>query len=285
MPASATPRRPRIPTRLEVLRTERLTAHLQRVVLGGPGFEVFAEKWNGFTDSYVKLLFLPDGGTPERADGEPAPEGAVTRTYTVRWFDPRARELALDFVIHGDEGLAGPWARDARPGDTIDLMGPGGAYSPRADADWHLVAGDEAALPAALAALEALPEGARAHAFLEVDGPDEELKVETAGDVSVTWLHRRGAPAGSTTLVADAVKALDWPQGRAQVFVHGEAGLLKALRRFLLQERGVERDLLSLSGYWRRGDDEQGFRVWKRQQREEQSGDRATTEGSSATAS
>ena len=264
------PRRPRVPIRLEVLRAEPLTPHLQRLVLGGPDFAAFAEKWNGFTDSYVKLLFLPDGGTPERDEGQPVAEGAVTRTYTVRWFDPAARELAIDFVVHGDEGLAGPWARDAGPGDTIDLLGPGGAYSPRPEADWHLVAGDEAALPAALAALEALPAGARAHAFLEVDGPNDQLKVETAGDVTVTWLHREGAPAGSTTLVADAVKALDWPAGRAHVFVHGEAGLLKALRAFLLRERGVERELLSLSGYWRRGDDEQGFRVWKRRQAQEQ---------------
>src|SRR5690606_21164117 len=85
------------------------------------------------------------------------------RTYTVRAWDPDALELTLDFVHHGDEGLAGPWAANARPGDELFMLGPGGGYAPDPGADWHLLAGDESALPAIAASLEALPEGARAY--------------------------------------------------------------------------------------------------------------------------
>ena len=87
----------------------------------------------------------------------------MTRTYTVRSWAPAARELTLDFVVHGDEGLAGPWAQQAQPGQQVRFLGPGGAYSPSQDADWHLLAGDESALPAIAAALEAMPAGHSAY--------------------------------------------------------------------------------------------------------------------------
>src|SRR2546429_3762223 len=135
----ARPNRP--PLTLAVRRTEWLTPHLIRVVFGGADLEKFTD--NGFTDKYVKLTF----------DG-------ARRTYTVRSHDPAAGELAIDFVYHGDEGLAGPWAAAARPGDTLSLAGPGGAYAPDPAADWHLLVGDESALPAIGAALEAMPAGA-----------------------------------------------------------------------------------------------------------------------------
>ena len=190
----------------------------------------------------------------------------VVRTYTVRAVDTDARELTIDFVVHGDEGVAGPWAAQAQPGDVLHLTGPGGAYSPRADADWHVLIGDEAALPAIGSALEAIPAGVRARAFIEVDGPAEEQPIESPGDVEITWLHRNGAGAGSTDLLADAVRALEWPGGTVQVFMHGEAGLLKSLRSFLLEERGADRALASISGYWRAGNTEEGFRSWKSEQ-------------------
>ena len=190
----------------------------------------------------------------------------VVRTYTVRAVDTDARELTIDFVVHGDEGVAGPWAAHAQPGDVLHLTGPCGAYSPRADADWHVLIGDEAALPAIGSALEAIPAGVRARAFIEVDGPAEEQPIESPGDVEITWLHRNGAGAGSTDLLADAVRALEWPGGTVQVFMHGEAGLLKSLRSFLLEERGADRALASISGYWRAGNPEEGFRSWKSEQ-------------------
>ncbi|PRC49349.1 NADPH-dependent ferric siderophore reductase, partial [Mycobacterium sp. ITM-2017-0098] len=42
----------------EVVRTEQLTPHIVRVVLGGKGFDTFTP--NGNTDSYVKLVFVAD---------------------------------------------------------------------------------------------------------------------------------------------------------------------------------------------------------------------------------
>jgi NADPH-dependent ferric siderophore reductase len=259
-------RKPRKPHSAQVVRTERLTPHMQRVVLGGEGLAGFTA--DTCTDHYVKLLFGPEGVTyPEPFDIEriraefPREQWPVTRTYTVRHWDPEHRELTLDFVIHGDEGLAGPWAVRVQPGETVRFMGPGGAYAPDTTADWHLLAGDESALPAIAAALESLPSGAVAHAFVEVAGPEEEQKIDS--EVEVTWLHRGDRPVGEK--LVEAVRALSFPEGRVHAFVHGEAAAVKELRRLLRVEHQFSREDLSISGYWRLGHDEDGWQASKRE--------------------
>ncbi|MEU5875366.1 siderophore-interacting protein [Glycomyces sp. NPDC047369] len=252
----------------EVVRTERVTPHMIRVVLGGEGLADF--QCGDFTDHYLKLQFPVEGvAYPEPFDIArireelPPEQWPVTRTYTVRRWDPAARELWIDFVYHGDEGVAGPWAANARPGSLLRFAGPGGAYAPAPTADWHLLAGDASALPAIAAAVESLAPGARAHVFLEVDGPDEEQQFKSAGDVTVTWLHR-GPEALGRNLV-DAVRGFEFPAGDVHAFVHGEAGFVREIRRYLRFERELSRERMSVSGYWRAGHDEDGWRSSKRE--------------------
>ncbi|MGY1681956.1 siderophore-interacting protein [Geodermatophilus sp. SYSU D01176] len=262
--ADTAPRRPRTPRLATVLRTSRPTPHLVRVVLGGDGLAGFAPT---FTDSYVKLV-LPPAGAPYAApfdvdtvrSEQPRELWPCLRTYTVRGWDPAAGELVLDVVVHGDEGLAGPWAQAARPGDLVQLLGPGGAYGPGADVDWHLLAGDETALPAIAATLERLPAGAAARVFVEVADAAEEQPLPLAPGVELSWVHRAGLPGEA--LVA-AVRGTALPDGSVHAFVHGEAGFVRELRRFLRVERAVPRERLSASGYWRLGRTDEGWRAEK----------------------
>ncbi|MBB5824909.1 siderophore-interacting protein [Micromonospora carbonacea] len=263
--------RPKKVTTARVLRTWRPTPHVIRLVLGGE--ELTGLPVGEHTDHYVKLVFPPDGVTyPEPVDLAairrlPADQWPRLRAYTVRAFDAAANELTIDVVHHGDEGVAGPWAARLRPGDPVRFVGPGGAYAPSPDADWHLLVGDESALPAIAAALERLPAGAPARVFLEVADAGEEQPLPSKGDVELTWLHRGDRPVGEA-LVA-AVRALDFPPGDVHAFVHGEATFVRELRRLLRVERGVPREWLSISGYWRRGMDDEGWRStkpdWNRQ--------------------
>ncbi|MGA5066797.1 siderophore-interacting protein [Streptomyces exfoliatus] len=255
-------------TEARVVRTERITPHMVRIVLGGPGLDAF--EVGAYTDHYVKLLFAPEGvAYPEPFDMErirgefPRDQWPTTRTYTVRAWDPVHRELTVDFVVHGDEGLAGPWAARATEGETVRFLGPGGGYTPDPAADWHLLAGDESALPAIAVALEALPAGTKVHAFVEVPDASEEQKFATAAGVDVTWLHRGDRPTGET--LVEAVRALDFPAGDVHAFVHGEAGFVKDLRRHLRLDRGVPRERLSISGYWRQGKSDEAWRAIKRE--------------------
>lgn len=253
--------------RARVQRTEQLTPHMVRVVLGGEGLTEFTA--GEYSDHYVKFVFpLPGVRYPEPFDIAqiraefPRDQWPRTRTYTVRAWDAGTRELTVDFVVHGDEGLAGPWAAAAEPGDEILFTGPGGAYAPEADADWHLLAGDESALPAIAAALARIPAGAPVHAFIEVAGPEERQKLDAPAGAEITWIYRNTTPVGRE-LVA-AVRSLDFPAGRVQAFVHGEAGFVKELRRLLRVEREIPRESLSISGYWRTGHDEDGWQATKR---------------------
>ena len=179
-----------------------------------------------------------------------------------RW-RPEVPELWLDFVVHGDEGVAGPWAAAAKVGDPVRFQGPGGGYAPDPEAAWHLLAGDESALPAIAAALEGMPAGAIVKAFIEVEDAAEEQKLETPADAEITWLRRDGRPVGEA-LVA-AVRRLTFPAGEVHAFVHGEATFVKDLRALLRVERGLPMSRLSISGYWRRGLNEDGWQSSKRE--------------------
>jgi NADPH-dependent ferric siderophore reductase len=253
-----------------VLRTVALTPQMVRVVFGGD--ELVAMPDLTFTDHYIKILFPPPGADyawpfdPEEIRSRESAElWPVTRTYTIRSFDRVANEMVVDFVLHGDEGLAGPWAAGARPGDRIGFFGPGGAYAPDENVTSHLLVGDEAAIPAIAATLERLPQGAHAEVFLEVAGPEHEQPVPMTADTTVHWVHREGTGLGYGEALTRVVRASTLPAGPLQAFVHGNADMVKDLRRFLFVERGVDRRAVSISGYWRTGHTEDRWQATKRE--------------------
>ena len=277
----------------QVVRTEQLAPHLVRVVLGSNNFDTFVP--SKFTDSYVKLAFVDDdvdikgmAGLQDPltldsfADLPPEKKPSV-RTMTVRSVDVAAREIAVDIVVHGEHGVAGPWAAAAQPGQPIYLMGPGGAYTPDPAADWHLLAGDESALPAIAAALEALPPTAVGKAFIEVAGPEDEIPLTAPESVQVNWVYRGGRAdlvledrAGDFAPLIEAVTTTLWLPGQVHVFIHGEAqAVMHNLRPYIRTERGVEpKWASSISGYWRRGRTEESFRDWKKELAEAEGGAR-----------
>lgn len=254
-PTSSDPRaggapagRPQRPTVvLDVLRTERVTPNMVRVVLGGPGLADYHH--NEFTDRYAKLVFPAGDGS----------DASRIRTYTIRRFDAAEAELWIDVVQHGDAGIAGPWAARARPGDQLHLRGPGGAYSPDPTADWHLLVGDAAAFPAIASALEALPADATVVAVLRAHDAADAAYLDLPASATVRWLFDDDPDS-----LLHAVVALDLPTGDGHAFVHGELRAVRSVRSHLLDQIGIRPERLSLSGYWRRGLDEEGFQEEKR---------------------
>lgn len=250
-----------------VLRADRLTRSMVRVVLGGPGLDGFV--MGDWTDGYVNCQFVPAGadyGVPFDDDHVRSLARELrpaARRFTVRRWDAARRELSLDFVVHGDEGVAGRWAQAAQPGERLQLRGPSGGYAPDLSADWHLLVGDESALPAIAASLERIPDGVPVRVLVEVDGAADELELASGGERQVVWLHRRGHDEVDG-LLADAVGRLERPPGRVHAFVHGEAVSVRALRTLLLREWGVPPEDLSLSPYWRRDYTDERWREVKR---------------------
>lgn len=252
-------------THLTVTGAEQITPTLRRLWFRSDDLSAFAE--STFTDRYVKLVFPKPGvDYPEPLDMRelrrtlPPEDMPTVRTYTALFPDVAAGTLAIDFVIHGDQGVAGPWAAAAQPGDTLLANGPGGAYAPDPSADWHLLAGDEAALPALTAALHALPDDAVVRLVVVVDDAEHEPELPVTSQTETTIVHR----SGDGPQIAPAVRAIELPAGRGQAFVHGEASdVMHGVRPYLLTELAMPRADVSISGYWRHGRTEEGFREWK----------------------
>ena len=226
---------------LEVRQVEKISNHMIRVILGGD--------LDGFTslgfDDHVKLFF-PTGLLGE--DGEPE---FVARDYTPRCYDLQSKTLAVEFVIH-DAGPATRWAEQSKPGQTLRIGGPRGSFVIPTDFDWHLLIGDDTALPAIARRLEELPAGARAIALVEVDGPGDQVRVESRADVTITWLHRNGAEAGSPELLR-ALHRLTWPRGDYYAWAACESLIAKALRAQLIADHKANPKWIRAAGYWRRG--------------------------------
>ena len=264
---SARPVRPQVV--LEVLGSERLGPHMVRLTFGGPGFADFQDK--AVSDRYVKILFAkPELGLEPPYDldalrGQLAPEDfPVRRTYTLRHVDLEAQTVQIDFVIHGDQGLAGPWAQEAVIGDKICFTSPGGLYVPNPEFDRHLLIGDETALPAISAAVEDMTPEMVGEIYLEVSGPEDQIELDVPSGVEVHWLHRGGYYTPENTRLESVVRGAPWPGGSVQVFAHGERETMKSLRAYLNAERGVDRKAMSLSAYWAYGRAEDEFQAEKK---------------------
>ncbi|MFC8916320.1 siderophore-interacting protein [Streptomyces sp. NPDC057116] len=265
---------------LTVTRTRRLGPSLVRVTFTGTDGAELEGFASGGRDQSLSL-FLPHPGQPEPVmpplqDGDlygalgawramPDDVRAVMRSYTVR--EQRrtgdgTTEVDIDFALHEDGGPACRWAARASEGDRVVVLGPtvadntGVRFRLPGDADEVLIWGDETALPAASSILESLPAGTRAQVWLEVPYAADRLELRTEADATVTWLVREeGAPAA-----ADAVRAAVLTGTAPYAWIAGESGSVKALRRHLVNERGIDRRRVTFVGYWRKGLSEDALR-------------------------
>ncbi|MFF5971823.1 siderophore-interacting protein [Streptomyces sp. NPDC012769] len=260
---------------LQVDRTRRLGPSLVRVTFTGEDLKRFAA---GGRDQSLSL-FLPHPGQdapalPPLDDPDmyailgayramPHDERAVMRSYTVREqrTEPVA-EVDIDFAVHEDGGPACRWAQHAKPGDKVVVLGPavadntGVRFRLPEDADSVLIWGDETALPAASAILEWLPAETRAHVYLEVPYSGDRMELATEADATITWLVREeGAPSA-----VEAITAAELPGADPYVWIAGESGVVKALRRHFVRERGLDRRRVTFVGYWRKGLSEDALR-------------------------
>jgi NADPH-dependent ferric siderophore reductase len=227
---------------LTIKQVDKIAAHMIRVTLTGD--------LDGFTslgfDDHVKVFF-PDGTT--NADGV---ANTIGRDFTPRRFDRANNTLEIDFAIH-DAGPATRWAVEAKPGQTLALGGPRGSFVIPNTYDWHLLIADETGLPAVTRRLAELPPGTRVIALCEVDGPADEIAFDTKANVTMTWVHRNGAPAGAGDALAKALSTLKVPAGTFYAWVACESLVAKDLRRQVIADLGANPKWIRAAGYWRRG--------------------------------
>ena len=86
---------------LMVTAKKQIAPRMARVEFSGPDLDELI-----WTRGQDVVLEIPTG------------DGIARRHYTIRTHDPKARTLAIDFVLHG-EGASAPWLDALKPGDFV----------------------------------------------------------------------------------------------------------------------------------------------------------------------
>ncbi|MGW6734845.1 siderophore-interacting protein [Streptomyces sp. NPDC055013] len=261
---------------LQVVRTRRLGPSLVRVTFAGTDLHAFHS--DGCDQSLS--LFLPHPGQSEPqvplelGDGWwqgwrelPDDVRAVMRSYTLRALRRNPDEIDIDFVLHTPAGPASGWASLATAGDRVLLLGPAIAdnrairFRPPQDTDLVVIWGDDTAVPAVSAILETLPAGTRARVWLEVHDAGDIQDLMTEADAEITWLVQEGTRPEGSPMALDTIRAAQLPAAaHPYVWIAGESGCVKTLRRHFVGERGVDRRRVTFVGYWRQGLSEEQLR-------------------------
>lgn len=224
-----------------VVASRAVTPAMRKIVLGGPGLADFTVP-GGALGPYLKLALPGPGGR------------SVLRTYSVRRHVAERGELEVDVLLHGD-GAGARFAAAARPGDALEIRGPG--FIPAEPCGAYLLAGDHTALPAIAHILENLPAGVTARALVEVPERGEEQALASRASLDVDWLHR---PAGRASRLAAAVREA-WPT-RADdllVWTGAEAAIARDIRHEARHARAVHPGRCQILNYWKAGRPEGGF--------------------------
>ncbi|MCO4877338.1 siderophore-interacting protein [Paraburkholderia caribensis] len=245
---------------LQVKHVVAVTPHLIRVTLTGDDLHDFV---SASFDDHIKVFF-PAPGEDKPTLPAAGPDGPVfpadrprpvARDFTPKRFDREARELELEFAMH-EAGPAAEWAAQAKAGQYLGIGGPRGSFVVPTGYDWHLLIGDDTALPAIGRRLAELPQGARVAAVIEVADPSARIEFDTRTDLYIEWRYRSDAAhrddRGAELL--KAVRETFLPDGDGYVWAAGEAATMRAVRALLVNERGIDKSRIRASAYWKQGE-------------------------------
>lgn len=239
--------------RVRVHAIHTLSPRMRRVVFTGVSPTDLADLADMSPGAAIKFMF------PLSANG--AADRMLGRAYTIRRYHAERAELEVDFVVHDEtpaaqHGPAARWLEHAAPGDEVEFAGPKRGFQMNPAAPWTLLVGDETALPAIFAILESLPERTPVHAYIAISDARARLPLEGAfsghpRSHDIHWIEADTAHAGA--MVVGALSAQQLPTGTPQVFLAGEASLLRQVRTLLEGTWAVPRDAIDAKGYWTAG--------------------------------
>jgi NADPH-dependent ferric siderophore reductase len=220
---------------------ERLTPRMVRINFSADDLTDFV---SASADDHIKLFFPSGEGNGE--SGEPC-----MRDFTPRSFDARQGKLVVDFALH-ETGPATNWAAAAKAGDTLQIGGPRGSAVIPDDFDWYVLIGDETALPAIGRRVEELRPDVPVTTIAVIASPEEKQTFDTKAAWTPVWCVRDGK-TDDAALLQKALEGVTPPPGDGFVWIAAEAGVARALRNYLIQDRQHPREWIKAAGYWSRG--------------------------------
>jgi len=241
----------RAPGILAVKSAMNVTPNMRRVTLHGDELKGFPADSEG---AYVKLIFNGN-------------DKSTMRTYTISGQRYEPNEIDIDFMMHTSsdgkiEGLAAPWALQAKAGDEINVGGPGPAKFINPEADFFLLAADMTALPALTENLKRLPKDARGHAFIEVLTDQDKQTITKPENVDIHWVVN-DVPGSDKSPLFQALAQVDLQRGQLSAWIACEFKTMKKIRLFLKNECELAKSHLYISSYWKKGDTEEQHKLVK----------------------
>jgi len=239
---------------LTVSASQPVTKNMFRLTLKGEDVYHFPSDAHG---AYFKFNF------EHTNTGKP-----VKRTFTVANFRREQHEIDVDFMLHGSsesavDGVAAPWAMQAKVGDKVSISGPRRANFINLQADWFLLAADMTALPALTANLARLPNSATGYVVIEILSQNDQQKLDLPANMEVHWVINPDAGADASPLF-DAIKQLTWINGRVSIWTACEFNTMKKIRQYYREQRSVPASHLYISSYWKKGLKEEEHKKAKR---------------------
>ncbi|MDR2312383.1 MAG: siderophore-interacting protein [Brucellaceae bacterium] len=245
---------------MTVVSAHYYTPHMLRIRFSGEDLTRFSL----FGAMHVRLLLptedvphpvwpiMGPNGLPFWPDEENRP---AARAYTIRNLNIIEGWMEIDFYIHETEGLACQWAKLAKSGDKIGLMGPVGR--PLRQAKQYLIGADMTGLPAVGRMLEEFAPDVTGHVLIAVDTQADIQPLAHPEGVTIDWIINSDQQAAATELT-DRLCALPWPEGNDSFgWFAAEADHAKIMRDYWRKQLGKSRDQTLVAGYWQK--DSTGF--------------------------
>jgi len=236
-----------------VLNTQQITPHLQRIVVGSEDFNDLTSQHIG---THVKVLFPKNGKVDFNL------KTACVRSYTIRHVDAQTGAITLDFVINMHQGPATNWAKTAKVGDELSIAGPGPKKLDNYEYSHYVLLGDLTSVNAIKGYAQQLPEAAKIDAFVHAPTEKDIIDLETSRDIN--WVITNNAD----TVMLSALKNLHITENPPIVFMALEAGLVRRVKTLLTEQFNIPRSNIVSSGYWKKGVDSEGYK--KQRQRDAQ---------------
>ncbi|TPW32550.1 siderophore-interacting protein [Martelella alba] len=221
--------------RLTVVSREQISPTMLRLVFSSDDLADFT---SAAPDDHIKIFIDTGAEKPEMRD------------YTPRAYDSEARRLTIDFALH-EAGPVTAWAIGAKIGDMLEIGGPRGSAVLKGPKRFILI-GDETALPAIGRRIEEAPAGTSITSFVAVAHENDRQTFETRAELDDYWLVRPEAASTDASVFLDALRDIALAD-ETYVWIAAEAAVARAIRNYLVEERGHPLTWLKASGYWTKG--------------------------------
>lgn len=174
------------------------------------------------------------------------------RHYTPSYFDQKDGVCEVLFYLH-DKGPGSKWVAGLKPGDKLNLLGPGGKVKYNSSSKTHIAFGDETSLGSFVCIKKETEK--QGHRFLGIAEMDEENRIWTKVlelDVFTVAKNETSKGTNAILILKDLLKHLNSDKNEVTFYLTGNAKSILAMKKFLVQNNFLSKQIQT-EPYWVEG--------------------------------